>query len=196
MAKLREHGIEQLEEVKAATMESDGEISVIKHDGTDAAPPPGAGTRAARAEAGPISNARPSCSTMAARGDAAPPRPPLTAMSLSTIIHAGLTRPSRPIHALVLMGGGARTAYQVGVLQALAAMLELQRRQRARTFPFQVLVGTSAGALNVAYLAGAATHGPAGLRPAGAILGRPAFGRRLRAGRARAGCASAGWSRR
>jgi NTE family protein len=81
-----------------------------------------------------------------------------TAMSLGTIIHAGLSRPSRPIHALVLMGGGARTAYQVGVLQALAAILELQG-ERIAGFPFQVLVGTSAGALNVAYLAGAATHG-------------------------------------
>jgi NTE family protein len=79
-------------------------------------------------------------------------------MSLSTIIHAGLTRPSRPIHALVLMGGGARTAYQVGVLQALAAILELQG-EHASAFPFQVLVGTSAGALNAAYLAGAATRG-------------------------------------
>ena len=44
-------------------------------------------------------------------------------MSLSTIIDAGMTRPSRPIRALVLMGGGARTAYQVGVLQAMASML-------------------------------------------------------------------------
>ena len=79
-------------------------------------------------------------------------------MSLSTIIHAGLARPSRPVHALVLMGGGARTAYQVGVLQALAALLKLQT-QRPAVFPFQVLVGTSAGALNVACLAGAATLG-------------------------------------
>lgn len=79
-------------------------------------------------------------------------------MSLGTIIHASLTRPDRPIHALVLLGGGARTAYQVGVLQALASMLELQG-ERVTGFPFQVLVGTSAGALNVAYLAGAATHG-------------------------------------
>jgi NTE family protein len=79
-------------------------------------------------------------------------------MSLGTIIHSGLTRPSRPIHALVLMGGGARTAYQVGVLQALGAMLEL-RSERSTAFPFQVLVGTSAGALNAAYLAGTATSG-------------------------------------
>jgi NTE family protein len=79
-------------------------------------------------------------------------------MSLSTIIHAGLTRPSRPVHALVLMGGGARTAYQVGVLRGLGAMLGL-RAGHAPAFPFQVLVGTSAGALNVAYLAAAATTG-------------------------------------
>jgi len=33
MAKLREHGIDKLEAVKVATMESDGEITVIQHDG-------------------------------------------------------------------------------------------------------------------------------------------------------------------
>src|SRR5207253_7284604 len=38
------------------------------------------------------------------------------------------------------------------------AMLQLQAGGSA-AFPFQVLVGTSAGALNVAYLAGAATQG-------------------------------------
>ena len=79
-------------------------------------------------------------------------------MSLGTIIHAGLTRPARICHALVLMGGGARTAYQVGVLQALGAMLKLQP-DRPNRFPFQVLVGTSAGALNVAFLAGTAATG-------------------------------------
>ncbi|MEO5669810.1 MAG: patatin-like phospholipase family protein, partial [Ramlibacter sp.] len=79
-------------------------------------------------------------------------------MSLSTIIHTGLTRPSRPVHALVLMGGGARTAYQVGVLQALGAILKL-RSPTNPGFPFQVLVGTSAGALNVAYLASTAVLG-------------------------------------
>jgi len=79
-------------------------------------------------------------------------------VSLETIIHAGLTGTGRPTHALVLMGGGARTAYQVGVLQALASMLRLQHGG-ARRFPFQVLVGTSAGALNAAYLASAASTG-------------------------------------
>lgn len=79
-------------------------------------------------------------------------------MSLGTIIHAGLVQPARPVQALVLMGGGARTAYQVGVLQALASMLRLQA-QHAPQFPFRVLVGTSAGALNVAYLASSAASG-------------------------------------
>jgi NTE family protein len=79
-------------------------------------------------------------------------------MSLATIIHSGLVRPGRALPALVLMGGGARTAYQVGVLQAFAAMLRL-RPGAASGFPFKVLVGTSAGALNVAYLASTATRG-------------------------------------
>ena len=81
-----------------------------------------------------------------------------TTMSLGTIIHAGMARPTRLVRALVLMGGGARTAYQVGVLQAMAAMLRLQPDVPDH-FPFQVLVGTSAGALNVAYLAGNANEG-------------------------------------
>jgi NTE family protein len=82
-------------------------------------------------------------------------------MSLGTIIHAGLTRPTRLITALVLMGGGARTAYQVGVLKAIADMLRLQSQPQALAggFPYQVLVGTSAGALNVTYLASAANTG-------------------------------------
>jgi len=79
-------------------------------------------------------------------------------MSLGTIIHAGLVQPSRPVLALVLMGGGARTAYQAGVLKALASMLRLQP-QHSPAFPFKVLVGTSAGALNAAYLASSALAG-------------------------------------
>jgi NTE family protein len=84
-------------------------------------------------------------------------------MSLDTVLHTslGLTqtyRSDRPLCALVLMGGGARTAYQVGVLQAMAAMLGLQPNASQR-FPFQILVGTSAGALNATYLAGYANAG-------------------------------------
>jgi NTE family protein len=48
---------------------------------------------------------------------------------------------------LVLTGGGARSAYQVGVLLALAEFLP-----RARN-PFQVIVGTSAGAVAASVLA-------------------------------------------
>ena len=78
-------------------------------------------------------------------------------MTLS-IPATGSVRSNRPAHALVLMGGGARTAYQAGVLQALGAMLALQTGS-ATAFPFRFLVGTSAGALNAAYLASNATAG-------------------------------------
>jgi NTE family protein len=51
-----------------------------------------------------------------------------------------------PRTALVLSGGGARAAYQVGVLKALAALLPA-------TAPYQILVGTSAGAVCASVLA-------------------------------------------
>ena len=79
-------------------------------------------------------------------------------MSLDTIIHAGLRQYGRPTVGLVLMGGGARTAYQVGVLKAMATLLK-SHPAAARTFPFQVLVGTSAGAINAAFLASRAMQG-------------------------------------
>jgi NTE family protein len=79
-------------------------------------------------------------------------------MSLDTIIHSGLDGPTRPLNALVLMGGGARTAYQVGVLRALASILR-EKPGAYGPFPFQILIGTSAGALNAAFLASCATQG-------------------------------------
>ena len=81
-----------------------------------------------------------------------------TTMSLDTIIDAGLHGTARPSCGLVLMGGGARTAYQAGVLQALAEMLRM-RAGAVPKFPFQVLVGTSAGAINATFLAACATKG-------------------------------------
>lgn len=48
---------------------------------------------------------------------------------------------------LILTGGGARAAYQVGVLKAIAEMLP----RRAHN-PFSIICGTSAGALNAAVL--------------------------------------------
>ncbi len=53
----------------------------------------------------------------------------------------------RPTVGLVLTGGGARSAYQVGVLLALAEFLPRSRN------PFQVIVGTSAGAVAASVLA-------------------------------------------
>jgi NTE family protein len=50
--------------------------------------------------------------------------------------------------ALVLSGGGARGAYQVGVLKAIAEWLPPDA-----PCPFEVLVGTSAGAINAAAVA-------------------------------------------
>ena len=52
---------------------------------------------------------------------------------------------------LVLTGGGARAAYQVGVLQAVA---QIRRDSGAPPGnPFPVIAGTSAGAINAAALA-------------------------------------------
>lgn len=48
---------------------------------------------------------------------------------------------------LVLTGGGARAAYQVGVIQALAEMTH------PHASPFNVITGVSAGAINGGYLA-------------------------------------------
>jgi NTE family protein len=61
-----------------------------------------------------------------------------------------MSQPARPIPntALVLTGGGARAAYQVGVLLAVAK-LSNNRRQN----PFPILCGTSAGAINATSIA-------------------------------------------
>lgn len=49
--------------------------------------------------------------------------------------------------ALVLSGGGARAAYQVGVLRAIAEIIP-----KGSANPFPIIVGTSAGAINSAAL--------------------------------------------
>jgi NTE family protein len=59
-----------------------------------------------------------------------------------------------PLTGLVLSGGGARAAYQVGVLRAIARLRRDKLGPRARLrSPFGVIVGTSAGAINAAALA-------------------------------------------
>ena len=55
--------------------------------------------------------------------------------------------------ALVLPGGGARGAFQVGVLKALAEWLP-----RDSVNPFRIISGTSAGAVNSVVLASRAHH--------------------------------------
>ena len=57
-----------------------------------------------------------------------------------------------PRLALVLSGGGARAAYQAGVLDAIATQLP----PRAAN-PFAIVCGTSAGAINAAAIAAGAT---------------------------------------
>jgi len=60
---------------------------------------------------------------------------------------AAAPRPSAKI-GLVMSGGGARGAYQVGVLRAIARFLP-----RRAPIPFRVICGTSAGSINAASLA-------------------------------------------
>ncbi len=62
----------------------------------------------------------------------------------------GLNR-QQPVTGLILTGGGARAAYQVGVLAAIAQL----RRDAGQTQhnPFPVISGTSAGAINASTLA-------------------------------------------
>ena len=50
--------------------------------------------------------------------------------------------------ALILTGGGARAAYQVGVLKAIRELLPDSKKN-----PFPIICGTSAGAINAASLA-------------------------------------------
>lgn len=60
---------------------------------------------------------------------------------------------------LVLSGGGARGAYQVGVLRGLAEILPT-----ARALPFPVLAGASAGSITSAFLAAGAGDFPSEVR--------------------------------
>lgn len=59
--------------------------------------------------------------------------------------------------ALILTGGGARAAYQVGVLQALQ-LIRRDAGEKRRSSPFRIICGTSAGALNGMALASRSDH--------------------------------------
>lgn len=60
---------------------------------------------------------------------------------------------AEPVTGLILSGGGARAAYQVGVLAGIADLLA-----PGAPNPFPVIVGTSAGAINAVKLASGAQH--------------------------------------
>ena len=59
----------------------------------------------------------------------------------------------KPKLAIVMTGGGARAAYQVGVLKAISEMIPV-----GSPSPFTIICGTSAGAINAASLAAKSDH--------------------------------------
>ncbi len=61
-------------------------------------------------------------------------------------------RHEKKVPGLVLTGGGARAAYQAGVLHQIAYWLSKENR-REFDFPFKILTGTSAGAINATAIA-------------------------------------------
>ena len=79
-------------------------------------------------------------------------------------MHAMTHRAIRPTKTgLLLTGGGARAAYQVGVLEAIAD-IRLACGERSQTNPFPIITGTSAGAINAAALASGADNFDATVR--------------------------------
>src|SRR5690606_8866931 len=59
-----------------------------------------------------------------------------------------MSAPPRPRLGIVLTGGGARAAYQVGVLRAIAELVPKDAGN-----PFPIVCGTSAGAINAIAIA-------------------------------------------
>lgn len=60
---------------------------------------------------------------------------------------------NKPKLAIVMTGGGARAAYQIGVLKAITELLPA-----GAPSPFSIICGTSAGAINAASLAAKSDH--------------------------------------
>src|ERR1700686_2431039 len=67
--------------------------------------------------------------------------------------HTSIVPVATPHLGLVLTGGGARSAYQVGVLKGVAELL-----RRGAACPFPIITGTSAGAVSAIALASDAAH--------------------------------------
>jgi NTE family protein len=95
--------------------------------------------------------------------------------------------PTPPRVALVLSGGGARAAYQVGVLQAIAEIVPaapaapVVADSPVRANPFPVIVGTSAGAVLATVLAHHAHEWPRGPARLAEVWSRFHIGRVFRA---------------
>jgi NTE family protein len=68
-------------------------------------------------------------------------------------------KPAQRQAAVIMTGGGARAAYQVGVLRALSELLPV-----TAPCPFPIICGTSAGAVNAAVLAADAQRFRRGVR--------------------------------
>ncbi len=85
--------------------------------------------------------------------------------------------PSRPVPGLVLTGGGARSAYQVGVLKAVSELLPEQPN------PFRVIVGTSGGAVAASVLAARAARWHAGITEIEAVWSNFRMGQVFHVGR-------------
>ena len=71
-------------------------------------------------------------------------------------LYPASSNPAQPaaetVAALMLSGGGARAAYQVGVLEAISELRQVCGEQDGPN-PFPIISGTSAGAINAASLA-------------------------------------------
>src|SRR5688572_6797860 len=67
--------------------------------------------------------------------------------------------------AIYLSGGGARGAYQAGVLKAIGHILQTKK------LPFNVITGVSVGSINAAVLAEYADDFPGGLEKLESIWG-------------------------
>ena len=101
-------------------------------------------------------------------------------MSLDALIQRSFLKPPPSAEssdgcALVLMGGGARTAYEAGVLKAISRMLTGSAPRQSggpARFPFRWLFGTSAGALNASFLASQAHRGLPALRELATFWGK------------------------
>lgn len=72
-------------------------------------------------------------------------------MNLAHSTPSGASPIFKPNIALVLSGGGARGAYQAGVVKGIQTILGLG----VGDLPFQIFTGTSAGAINAAFFAAA-----------------------------------------